>query len=102
MTEELKPCPVCRSGSDYLTMPTSVCDGIEYVVCQSCGARTCAETWGALPRTPEGYALVPVEPTEAMKDAVCDLIVQTQAHPAYPTPFQFYRAMIAAAQEEGK
>lgn len=43
--------------------------------------------------TPEGYVLVPVEPTEAMLNAGLDANV-------VPHPEDIYKAMIQAAQEE--
>ena len=51
------------------------------------------EACSLLFKAPEGYVLVPVEPTEAMLNAGLDANV-------VPHPEDIYKAMIQAAQEE--
>jgi len=91
---ELKPCPCCIDYKEQdLSMPTSE-DGIEYVVCQLCGLRVDAESWNEIPRLPEGYKLVPIEPTKQM------LLAGNAVLPSIVNCDNTYKAMLEAADEE--
>ena len=95
MDAELLPCPHCNGGAEM-----RLYDGDYFVQCVECFASTAAdyqteqsaaEKWNrrSLPvGVPDGYALVPVEPTPQMLRAGV-----AQALGAYP----IYRAMLAAA-----
>lgn len=102
MSEELKPCPCCKycDPAHDLTMPTSVADGIEYVVCQLCGLRVDAESWNLLPRIPEGFALVPVEPSEYILNAGYKNHYRMNTKLGKQKAILDYHSMIAAAQDQ--
>lgn len=93
---DLMPCPCCGCEEDYFTMPSA--GDIEYVVCQSCGLRVDADSWNDIPRhltLPPGYALVPLEPTDEMLEALFYGVSHGDGER------ETYKAMIKAA-EEGK
>lgn len=46
------------------------------------------------PTIPEGYVMVPVEPTDDMQEAGCDVDCPQDGA---PTPYSVYKAMLAAA-----
>lgn len=92
MSEELKPCPFCGN--------TTLEENSARIMC-NCGAsmRTGVimspsdghEKWNKR-HTTEGYALVPVEPTEAMLRACKSAVMRSDARANY-------KAMLKAAQE---
>ena len=49
------------------------------------------------PRVPEGYALVPIEPTDDMIDAGYDVLGDDKKRPWHWSPREMYAAMCAAA-----
>ncbi len=98
MTEKLKPCPFCGGEarpSEQVVPNTDIRYWI--AICANCAASTPLENWNTRPSVvPEGFKLVPVEPTEAMlRQAVSAL---TQA--AYPgsrfAPVQHARTVWSA------
>ena len=78
MSEELKPCPFCGSRNvNDTTPPPDMSDCEEqtyYWVCPDCvccgpiaeSVELATKAWNAR-HVPEGYKLVPIEPTEYMK-----------------------------------
>lgn len=51
----------------------------------------------AKPAVPDGYAIVPIEPTQAMIDAALNEYREAQRVQMQPSYLSYYRAMIAAA-----
>jgi Lar family restriction alleviation protein len=112
MSEELKPCPFCgsanvevqafRHGSECYTVRCDGCGALGPLKRSSAGSHIswdlAMEAWNTR-HIPEGYALVPVEPTEAMERAVLSLSGDYEGN---VNPFNAYAAMITAAQEEAK
>ena len=100
MTDQLKPCPCCIDAEEQdLSMPTA-CDGIEYVVCQLCGLRVDAESWDYLTRIPEGFALVPIEPTVKMLKASVKTYEVDFFGFKSAWPSDIYKAMLKAAGDQ--
>lgn len=104
MSEELKPCPFCGGDAEFERIGNSRRSTI--VNCTECGAsQECGEEWGHgrtwnTRHIPEGYALVPVEPTSKMKQTggehnYAGINLTTACDYAY----EVYRAMIAAARD---
>lgn len=100
--EELLPCPFCGSDAtlrDLAGWEIHCQCGVEMVLPQpdkeplivAWNRRTPAAS-GA---TPEGYALVPVEPTEEMHVAAVRTIIRCTGNADFPP--RVWRAMIAAA-----
>ena len=113
MSEELKPCPFCGGTDIRFDIETMQPDNIHGGTwscgdCDSVGPNTAywhaseeeakldaANAWNTR-HIPEGYALVPVEPTAEMIDA--GFRADSESFPLK----HIYKAMIAAAQEEAK
>jgi|SRR5690554_3719447 len=96
MSEELKPCPFCGApdigGGMFMHSVTCALKYIE--------ARESVPDWAWNERhIPEGYALVPVEPTRVMRDAFHDSYEDYENGDA-SCPDAQWKAMIAAAQEQ--
>ena len=96
---KLKPCPFC-GGEAFYWLDTSY-DDKHVIECESCGTDMrdeyekddAIEKWNTR-HIPEGYAVVPVNPTEAIIKAG-----QLNEDRAIAI---LYKAMIKAAQETGK
>jgi len=96
-TEELLPCPFCNSTVELISRPGNL---YKFVQCPSClvlgpkayGDEFAVKKWNTR-YIPEGYKLVPIEPTEAMKDATQSLYYNSQTPPK-----DIYKAMLEAAQ----
>lgn len=101
MSEELKPCPFCGGEAEFERKGDRRQSTI--VSCTCCGAtQECGEEWGHgktwnTRHIPEGYALVPVEPTRAMREAFHDSYEDYENGHA-SCPDAQWKAMIAAAQ----
>lgn len=52
------------------------------------------------PTIPEGMALVPIEPTQAMSEAALNTFIRTSSHEEEIDVDVIYKAMLAAAQGE--
>jgi Lar family restriction alleviation protein len=106
MMEELKPCPFCgeqpyndEETAKYFGKMT----GWNYAIaCSNCEAKSMGFTafkeackeWNTR-HVPEGYALVPVDPTDGMT-----FIGQSMRYESLNSIGAIYKAMIAAAQEK--
>jgi len=66
MTDQLKPC-CCGSTNLKPLSPY----GVQSIQCRDCHVSLRAEDWNRVMHShiPEGYQLVPIEPTEEMKKA---------------------------------
>lgn len=96
MSEELKPCPFC--GSDDV-----VCNIFdERPGCNQCEASANTIAGWNRRHAQEGYALVPVEPTDDMMDAASKEVDESAIYNygAPPAPINIWYAMIAAATEK--
>jgi len=85
---ELKPCPFC--GSDDINLY-----GDSMFECQGCGFiidDVSIEEWNAR-HIPEGYKLVPIEPTKQM------LLAGNAVLPSSINCDRVYKAMLDAAKE---
>lgn len=110
MSQEFMPCPCC--GSEVVAKRKNFGGGhggapdTRWFECGQCGLRSAAyffddqrnavlDAWNSR-YVPEGYALVPVEPTEEMLEAGYG-----PAEDGTPAVFpdEIYKAMIKAAQE---
>lgn len=101
MSEKVKPCPFCGGEAEFERKGDRKQSTI--VSCTCCGAtQECGEerghgkTWNTR-HIPEGYALVPVEPTEAMVDAALAVANDESVHEDNFAQAA-YQAMIAAAR----
>ena len=113
---ELRPCPFCGGKAHQLTIEQDNDPhfGGDVITCTACGASSHVEfgfkenlksAWnsratmlqaGNYPVTPDGWQLVPKEPTQAMNKAGWDAMNEYDA--INPT----YRAMLAAAPLQAK
>lgn len=116
---ELKPCPFCggkpsvfpsdpkKEGDSWtkIVCPRDRCAQVEVLVCSERGHyKAAAKRWNtrAALTPPEGYVLVPVEPTEAMLDAEH---ATAEIHDEYgenryvENPEKVWAAMLAARPE---
>lgn len=98
MSEELKPCPFC--GSEYIEL-----HGGMHPKCNECGCeqsrvigRKSVAVWNTR-HIPEGYALVPLEPTREMVEALRDVISVTSRGGVLRAGIAL-KASIAAAQPQ--
>lgn len=101
---ELLPCPFCGEAAKHTVwgdagfnkVECTYCDvGMDYFYHQD----DAFEAWNrraALRAAPEGFVLVPVEPTQNMKSAASKLFARKPT----ATPAEFYRAMLAARPQE--
>lgn len=91
---ELKPCPFCGSTNIKRYTPY----GVESVHCKDCHVSLRLVDWNrVMSRSiPEGFALVPVEPTEKMVRA--GFTKDDDNCLAWRHPKDCYRAMLAAAK----
>ena len=91
MSEELKPC-CCGSTNLRPLSPYRV----QSIQCRDCHVSLRAEDWNRVMGThiPEGYKLVPIEPTEPMIDAWFD----APRDPDGQDWSEAYTAMIEAAE----
>jgi hypothetical protein len=92
--EELKPCPFCGCNS---IDKHGWYDGQGNIgpECDNCGATARSMHKWNTRHIPEGYALVPVEPTDGMT-----FIGQSMRYESLNSIGAIYKAMIAAAQEQ--
>ena len=120
MSEELKPCPFC--GNSAATVYPRTCDkdtpynprdrAFPIVRCGGCGAEAAGKDWkGAdtaiaawntravlAPIVPQGWKLVPMEPTPEMVRAADDeLMTPLSGMSRGSGPVRVYRAMLAAS-----
>jgi Lar family restriction alleviation protein len=109
MSEKLKPCPFCGSAnvevqafrheSECYTVRCDGCGALGPLKRSSAGSHIswdlAMESWNTR-HAPEGYALVPVEPTDSMINS--GFRADGDSFPLE----HIYKAMIAAAQEEAK
>lgn len=102
---DLKPCPFCGGVPEY-SINTGYAD--KYILqCRECGAKKTSEylemlndKWNAR-AIPEGYQLVPIEPTTEMQNAYFDEL-KAGAH-RFDNNQAGYKAMLKAASiEEGE
>jgi Lar family restriction alleviation protein len=114
----LLPCPFCGGEAEYDNADDSAA---RWVWCKGCGAKVAAEfsdeaataAWNRR-HVPEGFALVPVEPTtdmlqdgqmaarKARRPAVSGMAIDTQVRAECAVEAAIYRAMLAAAAKETK
>ena len=80
-----------------LAMPDSICDHVFVLdpkssirICNKCGTVECKKHTHQAPSVPEGYVLVPIEPTQAMMN------VQTWDFSSFYSPREIWAAMLAA------
>jgi len=90
MSEELKPC-CCGSTNLRPLSPY----GVQSIQCRDCHVSLKAEDWNRVMGThiPEGYKLVPVEPTEE----IYAVMHENEEYKSYSRR-EFYKAMIEAAE----
>ncbi len=96
MSEELKNCPFCGSDDVAKYGPKNDC----FIECQECGLAVdnCSvKIWNAR-HIPEGFALVPIEPTGAMLKTGWSEVF-SDWNGAEEDLIDIYRAMIAAYKE---
>ena len=86
---KLLPCPSCGGKADFYREWT----GQSFVECSGCGMRSKSVIVWNTRHIPEGYVLVPVEPTGAMVNVNPRIL-----HPRIAK--EIYQAMIAAAQAQ--
>jgi Lar family restriction alleviation protein len=103
MMEELKPCPFCGGKAEYWI--DNDYQDRHVITCGYCGCEKryeysmdgVIEEWNTR-HVPDGYALVPVEPTQDMIDeALYDTGYEGVSDDAV---VYNWKAMIAAAQEQ--
>jgi hypothetical protein len=96
MTNEYLPCPFFGGEGEYDNSDTSA---HSWVKCNDCGAEVGDKKWNNRPAPPEGWKLVPIEPTLKMIDAAreatmrdfdCQLTGEYEA---------IHRAMLAASPQ---
>ena len=88
MSEELKPCPFCGSGDIEVY-------GDSMFECQGCGFiidDVSVSEWNTR-HIPEGYKLVPIDPSEAMRKAAWD-----QHYSNTEGALLLYKAMLEAVE----
>lgn len=92
---DLLPCPFC--GCSHIKDSDSGPTGT--VMCMNCFASASKERWsfGITRHIPEGYALVPVDPTHKMHLAGESAYEGGMSE--YPDASAIYKSMITAAQE---
>lgn len=95
MIMELKPCPFC-GGNAYISLDEDAGGNMifEAVICRECGVEhyNGIDSWNTR-HTPEGYALVPIEPTEKMIQAGL-----RADNDSFPLQY-IYKAMIDSVKE---
>jgi len=98
MSEELKPCPCC--GSKPII---NISNFIPYqITCENPNCQLSGRISGSMDKAikawnarhiPEGYKVLPIEPTQAMIDATGGLYYNSQTPPE-----EIYKAMLEAAE----